>query len=349
MSGSQNLEFVEATASNSRSNPYPELRRIIKDQGLLNKQPGYYIFKIVTTLALLALSITLLVVWQNTWLLLANAALLAFVFSQLGFIGHDAGHGQIFRSNRRNDITGLIISLLLGMERSWWVNKHNRHHSNPNQTGLDPDIDIPILAFTRKEALRKRGLYRYIVKYQHYFFYLMLALSGGFGLRLAGVRYLLHNKVKYPLVEPLFMAGHFVVYLGLLFYLLDPWHVILFIAVHQLVFGFQMGSVFAPNHKGMPILDKGDQMDYLRQQVITARNIKPNPVIDLMYGGLNYQIEHHLFPDMPRNKLGEAQKIVKAFCLGHSIPYHETSVLQSQREILGCLQRASAPLRGGRR
>ena len=85
--------------------------------------------------------------------------------------------------------------------------------------------------------------------------------------------------------------------------------------VHQLLFGLHMGMVFAPNHKGMPILEKDNDLDYLTQQVLTARNIKPNPLVDFMYGGLNYQVEHHLFPNMSRNRLGEAQKIVRPFCL----------------------------------
>ena len=81
--------------------------------------------------------------------------------------------------------------------------------------------------------------------------------------------------------------------------------------------------------------------------MLTSRNVKSSPINDLLYGGVNYQIEHHLFPNLPRNKLREAQKIVKAFCNTHSIPYHETGVLQSQREILQYLHEVSAPLRGG--
>jgi fatty acid desaturase len=106
-----------------------------------------------------------------------------------------------------------------------------------------------------------------------------------------------------------------------------------------------MGSVFAPNHKGMPVLDENIQMGFLRQQVITSRDVSAHPVTDFIYGGLNYQIEHHLFPNMPRNNLKKAQPLVKEFCHARSIPYHETSVMQSHREILGYMHRMSAPLR----
>ena len=79
-----------------------------------------------------------------------------------------------------------------------------------------------------------------------------------------------------------------------------PVQALVFIAVHQGLLGLYLGSVFAPNHKGMPILSKDDDSDFLRRQVLTARNVRGGRLTDLLLGGLNYQIEHHLFPSMPR-------------------------------------------------
>ena len=110
------------------------------------------------------------------------------------------------------------------------------------------------------------------------------------------------------------MAGHIGVYTGLVFLSLPVWQGLLFIAVNQLLIGLYIGSTFAPNHKGMLMLDGKLQLDFLRRQVLTSRNVKSSPVNDFLYGGLNYQIEHHLFPSMPRNRLKEAQKIVRPFC-----------------------------------
>ncbi|MCH8191804.1 MAG: acyl-CoA desaturase [Chloroflexi bacterium] len=339
-------EVIQEGVKLSPAEEYAGLKRTIEQRGLLNKRPVYYTSTILLTLSLLALSIAFLVLIDNIWLQLANAAFLAFVFGQFAFIGHDGGHHQIFTSKRGNEIVGLVICFLLAFDRSWWVDKHNRHHSYPNDVALDPDSNIPVLAFTKDQARSKRGIYRFIVKYQAYFFLPMLALEG-FGLRLASVQYLLRTKVKFPVAEPLLIASHFVVYFALLFYLLDPWHALLFIFVHQALFGLYMGASFAPNHKGMPMLDNDTDMDFLRRQVITARNIKGHPFTDFWYGGLNYQIEHHLFPSMPRNAFKEAQKIIKPFCQTHHIPYHETGTLQAQREILRSLHQESAPLRDG--
>ena len=326
---------------------YAELRQLVRQRGLLDKQPAYYTYKLLSTIGLLALSLTILALVDTLWVQLINAVFLAFVFAQISFIGHDAGHRQIFHSARKNEITGLIICFVLAIERTWWLDKHNRHHNNPNHLALDPDADLPVMAFTKEQALKKKGVYRFIVKYQAFFFYPLLHLEG-LGLRLAGVLYVLTHKIKYPIAEPLLMMGHFAAYFGLLFFYLSAWHAVLFFIIHQAVFGLIVGSVFAPNHKGMLMVGENEELDFLQRQVLTSRNIKAHPLIDFWYGCLNYQIEHHLFPNMPRNKLREAQKVVKAFCKEHSIPYHETGIVQSQKEILQYLHQESAPLRGGK-
>jgi fatty acid desaturase len=95
----------------------------------------------------------------------------------------------------------------------------------------------------------------------------------------------------------------------------------------------------------MLLLDKSSKMDFLRRQVLTARNVTSHPFNDFWYGGLNYQIEHHLFPSMPRKNLKEAQKIIRVFCNERSISYYETSMAQSYKEILLFLHQIGAPLR----
>jgi fatty acid desaturase len=90
---------------------------------------------------------------------------------------------------------------------------------------------------------------------------------------------------------------------------------------------------------------QGEAMDYLRMQVLTARNVKAHPITDFWYGGLNYQIEHHLFPSLARNQLREAQGIIRQFCDELEISYHETSMFHSYVEILEYLHAVSAPLR----
>ena len=77
-----------------------------------------------------------------------------------------------------------------------------------------------------------------------------------------------------------------------------------------------MGCSFAPNHKGMPVLSAGHTLDFLRKQVLTSRNIRGGWFVDILLGGLNYQIEHHLFPSMPRPapaaRAGDRARVLRA-------------------------------------
>lgn len=329
----------------TQRNVYPELNALIQEQGLLAKQPLYYTYKVVTTSGLFVASITFLLVVDNFWLQLLNATFLAFVFGQIGYIGHDAGHKVIAKSNRINELLGLGSSFFINLSRSWWVTKHNQHHKTPNDLDLDPHTAIPLLVFSQEDSVKKKGFLRFLVGYQAFYFIPLLVLEG-FGIRLASIQFLLQRKdIRYPVIEPILMIIHFLVYFGLLFYALNPLQVIAFVVVHQGLFGLYYGTVFAPNHKGMLIPDKDQPLDFLRAQVLTTRNIKPNPFIDFWYGGLNYQIEHHLFTNMPRNQLGKARKIIQKFCAEHEISYQEDTTLGAWRDILRHLHEVSAPLR----
>jgi fatty acid desaturase len=340
MTGTQIAEVAEKGQGNAQTNIYPELRDIIKDHGLLDRQRAYYWFKMISTLLLFGIGITVLVLIDNTWILMANAAFFAFVFGQSGYVGHDAGHRAVFASKRGNEIVGLSVSSLLMMSKTWWVTVHNQHHTTPNDLELDPHTTLPPFAFSWKTALAKSRFMQVVVRYQAFYFVPILLLEG-LNIRIASVRFLLkQGNSRTVWTESILMGIHFFVYFGVLFYFLTPWQVLGFFLIHQGLFGLYYGMVFAPNHKGMLILDKDNRLDFLRTQVLTTRNVKPGFIADFMYGGLNYQIEHHLFPLMPRNNLGKARKIIKPFCAKYGVPYYETGTLRSYKEILGFLKEA---------
>ncbi len=343
---SQASPLVKGAAPRSRINQYAELKRLIKQNGLMDRQPAYYAGKISFTLGLLAVSLALLPILGDSWLQLLNAVYLAFVFVQISLVAHDCGHRQFsFRAPWKNECLTLVFgNLLLGVSRQWWIDKHNEHHGHPNQVDVDPDIDIPLLAFEEEQALDKRGIARFVVKYQAGLIF-PLSLLQALNMHRRSIQFLSEKKAKSTLTEALVIGAHFALYFGLLFSVLEPLQAVLFIAVHRGLYGVYMVAIFAPNHKAMPILERDSQLDFLHRQVLTSRNVIAHPITDFWYGGLNYQIEHHLFPRLPRNKLREAQPIVEDFCRVHSIAYHETSVLRSYREILQHLHEVGAPLR----
>ena len=324
---------------------FAELPRRINEQGLLDRQPGYYSMKIVSTAAMLAISIAVLLAVDNLWLQLANAAFLAFVFGQIGYLGHDAGHLAICQSAKGNRIIGYATSAFINVSSSWWITEHNQHHRTPNNLDEDPHTLIPILVFSEEQAEHLRGIIRKTAAYQAFYFIPFLVLES-LGMRWSSIKFLTsQRRTSSWLKEAVFMAIHSALYCSLLIYALGPWPALAFALVHQAAFGLYYGMVFAPNHKGMLLLEKDNELDFIRTQVLTTRNVKPNPVTDFLYGGLNYQIEHHLFTRMPRNQLGRARPIIRQFCQERGIPYYETSPLRSYREILSYLHEVSAVLR----
>jgi fatty acid desaturase len=329
---------------NPHANEYAELKWLLAQQGLFDKQPFYYTCKILQMLSCLGLALVILMTTHLLWLQLLNAMFLAFVFTQIAFIGHDAGHRQMFRSSRNSLAFGLLCTLLTAISYSWWVEKHSQHHRHPNHLEWDPDVRLRFLAFSEEQAGGVKGWRRSIVKHQAFLFIPMLLLQG-IAIRAHSLRFLLSGQARFTILESLLMVAHVFFYLGIVFSSLEMWKGMTFILVHQMLFGLYMGAVFAPNHKGMLVLKGTGTLDRLRQQVLTARNVRGHPLTDFWFGGLNYQIEHHLFPQMARNKLKEAQATVRAFCQARSISYHEASIVQAYRETLRYFHHVSAPLR----
>jgi fatty acid desaturase len=328
-----------------RWSEYTQLSRQIKQAGLLDRRHGYYTAKLILNLVLLAAGGAAFVALEDSWWQLLTAAYLAVVFTQLAFVGHDAGHRQIFRSRRANNLVGLVhANLLVGISFGWWVGKHDRHHSNPNHEELDPDIDIPALAFTAGQARDKRGLARVVARYQAFLFFPLLLLEAA-QLHVASAKAIVRDPGRATVVEALLLVLHFVAYVTALFLVLSPLQAAVFVLVQQGLFGLYLGCSFAPNHKGMPTLTEADELDFLRTQVLTSRNVRGSRLVDFLLGGLNYQIEHHLFPNMPRPNLRRAQPLVRAFCSQHDLPYTEATMFGSYAEALRHLHSVGAPLR----
>jgi fatty acid desaturase len=310
------------------------LSREIKRSGLLDRRPGYYLGKFAVMAAMCAVGFAAFALIGDSWWQLATAAYFAVVSTQLGFLGHDAGHRQIYRSGRANYVAGVVLANVgVGFSYGWWVDKHNRHHAHPNDEDKDPDVGAGAFVFSPAQARASGRVARFFYRFQAYGFFPLLLLEA-INLRVASVRYLIGDPSRPRLRELTLLALHATVYLGCLFWLLSPGKALLFIAVHQGLFGLYLGCSFAPNHKGMPQLGPADAADYLRRQVLTSRNVRGHWLTDFALGGLNYQIEHHLFPSMPRGNLRHAQSIVKDFCGANGVSYLETGLIASYTQAL---------------
>ncbi len=335
-----------------RGSEYAQLSRQVKLAGLLERRSRYYAWKIAATAAPLVAGWVIFVLVGDSWWVLAVAVLQAVIFTQVGFLGHDAGHRQIFGSRRANYVLGILLGNLgIGLSYGWWVDKHNRHHAHPNTEGADPDIVISTLAFTTSQARtvaqsRTSGrLRRLALRYQAYLFFPMLLLEA-ISLHVSSVRAVTSRASRHGPGETVLLAAHVIGYLAIVLLVLSPVKAVVFVVVQQGLFGVYLGSSFAPNHKGMAILPEGDQSDFLRRQVLTSRNVRGGWLTDYALGGLNYQIEHHLFPSMPRPNLRRSQALIAAYCRQREVPYCETSLIGSYAQALRYLNavgRAATP------
>jgi fatty acid desaturase len=330
-----------------RRSDYAELLGQVKQAGLLERRRWSYTWRITATATLLAAGWAAFVLVGDSWWQLAVAVFLAVMFTQAGFLGHDAGHRQISGSRRVSYILGILLGNLgIGLSYGWWVGKHSRHHAHPNTEDADPDISMRVLAFTPRQVRASRGLYRQLFRYQACLFFPLL-LGEAFSVHVASIRALARRDARGRPAEAVLLAIHLLGYLTAVALVLPPVKAVAFIGVQQGLFGLYLGASFAPNHKGMPILDAADRTDYLRRQVVTSRNIRGGWLTDLALGGLNYQIEHHLFPSMPRSNLRRSQVLVRQFCRQRGLAYCETSLIGSYAQALRYLAAVGRPLRSG--
>jgi fatty acid desaturase len=318
---------------------YANLVAQMTDLGLMRRRYGWYIGRGILLLALFAAAFVAMFTLGAGPIQLVVAAVFGVLFTQAAFFGHDAAHRQVFVSGKRNEALARILSnVVVGLSYGWWMNKHGKHHANPNKVGKDGDLDPGAIVFVAEDAQVRTGLAAWLTARQHWFFFPILTLAG-LDLHVRAVQAVAGKEpVKHRKLEATLLAVRLIGFPVVVFLALGPWWGLAFLAVQIAVFGVTMGGSFAPNHKGMPIVPPTLSIDFLRRQTLMSRNITGGPVMDVAMGGLNYQIEHHLFPTMPSVHLPQAQPIVKAYCEANGVAYTEATLVGSYRIVLQYLK-----------
>lgn len=316
---------------------YTEVLRRVREAGLLEKDPAFYIKRLIAISAI-SVGLWVAVIWvagnASAWLAVPLLALLGVMSAQYGFIAHEAAHRQVFHNNHANDWVGRILAnLFAGLSYGFWMRKHNRHHAKPNQIGQDPDIAIRVLSFTTESLEAKRGPEKILSKNQGWLFPILLFFTG-FDLLLDSILAVTRKGARYRAFEFTLMLIRQVAPFVILWVLFGVWAALGLWLVQMLAFGFFMGGAFAPNHKGMPLVAKDAKIDFFERQVLTSRNIKSTWLTDNLMGGLNFQVEHHLFPSMARPHLKAAGKIAREYCQEIGVPFTETGLFASYGVII---------------
>ncbi|KAI9139370.1 delta-6 fatty acid desaturase [Paraphysoderma sedebokerense] len=332
-----------------------KLKEKFADMGLYESNKLYYAMLILINVSLVSLSLALLFLFPNNVpVVLVSASIMGLFWQQCGWLSHDFLHHQVFRNRFYNDCVGYVAGgLAQGFSVSWWKDKHNTHHAQPNVHQEDPDIDtMPLLAWS-EHALElfsdfsNETLARFFVNHQAILYFPILAIARvSWAIQSALFVTPYWQKLGKPpisMLEQLSVAMHWVWYIGVLTYALSPVMVLVYFATSQMVCGLLLASVFSLNHNGMPIIghDEATEMDFYSKQIITGRDVFPSIFVDWFMGGLNFQIEHHLFPNMPRHSLRTIKPIIQDLCEKHNIPHHNTSFWDGTVEVLSRLEEVS--------
>lgn len=358
---------------------YRDLRSKLIMMGMFKSNGWFYVYKCVSNMLLWATAVAMVYFSDSVAVHMTSAVLLGLFFQQCGWLAHDFLHHQVFRQRKYGDLGGIYWgNLMQGFSVQWWKNKHNGHHAVPNlhnSTALsqdgDPDIDtMPLLAWSLKQAQSYRELredgkdsasVKFLIRYQAYLYFPILLLARlswlnesfktAFGLGAASENAALELKAKglqYPILEKVGIILHyawmFLVSSG--FGRFPVWYAASYFLTATASCGFLLAIVFGLGHNGMATYDADARPDFWKLQVTTTRNITgghgfPQAFVDWFCGGLQYQVDHHLFPSLPRHNLAKTHALVRSFCKEWNVQYHEADLVDGTMEVLNHLNKVS--------
>lgn len=336
-----------------------KMRNEVRSLRLFDSSKLYYAFKILSNVAICATSASLALAGPTSSIVVFIAGILMALFwQQCGWLAHDFLHHQVFKYRPVNNVFGVLVgNIFQGFSVSWWKDKHNHHHAVPNVTdapsGGDPDIaTMPILFWSEKliEQEKLEDLPRWMLRNQAILYWPVLCVARTSWL-LQSILYQLQPRNPNVTSTPLYIAElaglavHHGLYAALVVKigLSSIWSAVLFHLVCQATGGLFLGLVFTVGHNAMDVLTEEEmrKLDFVRLQVRTTRNVNPHWFTDWFCGGLNYQVEHHIFPSIPRHHLPAVAKMFRQFCYEHSIPYTSETLIAGNKSVCAILKSIS--------
>jgi fatty acid desaturase len=322
-----------------------ELKAIVKKLELMKE--NRLVFWISFAITVVPLPFIYVGAWRyaNDWRnVLIFSTFLVFVSAWLGTLGHDVAHVQVYRTRKtfRTALRIFLGNICLGFDNEWWDDKHNRHHQYTHINGKDPDVILPLAMSAEQARERELTSESFLVKHAKLTFPPLLPLQAFFA-RISSVKFL--RKDDAPLSEKAVRWVGIGIYAALYAALLakiaantDVLHAAVFFAVHQAGHGIYNSLMFATNHKRWQAVDRDSELTWVGRNVYFSHNIASGTGIKevfytWMQGGLNYQIEHHLFQTMPRCNLRKLRPHVIEQAAKYNFPYSESGIFPSWREV----------------
>ncbi len=304
---------------------FDELKEQVRSAGLLNRVP------VRGTIEMVAVIVSLGVVFftMELWNPLLLGLFMTLIFTRAVFISHDILHLQYFKEKKLSFRLSYIYSaLILSNSSSWWDHKHNvNHHTWCNVVEKDEDILALDGAFTPNN----RGDSPFIKRYKYLLFWGSLLFM-----------YPAFIAQSYSFVLKRKLYGEFALMLlywpliwGTIFYILPFSSAITVFLTLNVVLSIWLSFGFITNHLGCEVFDleEGKELSWMEMQMRGSRSLSGGLFVHWFYGGLNTQIEHHLFPKAPRFNLLKVQELTRLFAKKHNIKYLETTPVEAYIQI----------------
>lgn len=322
-----------------------EIKKSAVAAGLMRPTPVRYLLLVAAASALFASAYIGLYFAEG---LGRVAAILAAAYGvvQFAFIGHDAGHYEASRRPYLNDWLGQIgMTIISGLSFSYWRKQHNLHHKFSQDETQDPDMQSDAVALYAGALGSRRGIGKWTVRWQAPLLFGMYALHI-FQLRYDGWAHVWRNKES-SATDAVLLALHFVLWLAVPAYFLGPAVACTNYVIVSMLCGLIYGPVFVTNHVGADSFSPDDGVSYWRRQILGSRNVTCWPLFDFHFAGLNFQIEHHLFPGMSRYHYRKLSPIVRQVCEREGLTYRQESFPRAIWSVLAHLHNLSAAYKAG--
>jgi fatty acid desaturase len=307
-----------------------ELRTELRSRGLFEPRAMSTSIKLLSMLATFA-ALTAAVILLPTWCAFFLVPLAAVPAVTAAMIGHEAAHGSFSRSKTVNELMlHLMFPLFSGLGALHWKNKHNRlHHAAPNVVDKDQDLQLWPMAMSSTEYQRSSRFRRWIQRDLQGYLFWPLTPFLSFTMRAASLRHLVTHARTRGIDRPWVadascLLAHYTLWLVVPALWLGALPVALFYVGLWLTGGVLLALIFAPAHMGLPIVTKvANKAAPWRHQLETTRNLVLPRWLSWFFVGLDFQVEHHLFPRMPHQHLAPASSIVRRWCARVGAPYQE--------------------------
>jgi len=341
------------------------LHEKLRKEGIFKADYWFYFQRATIISSLFITCLYLLLTTSSMLPCIISAACLGLFWQQLAFVGHDLGHHVVTHDMNLDDKIAVFTgNILQGISLEWWKHSHNTHHTLTNSVTHDPDIQhLPFMAVSKEFFKSLFSLYHHrtlkfdsfaktFVSIQHWMFYPIMSLAR-FNLY---AQSFIHNIVgpgsKFPSrqkVELISLAIFWTWFSGLLM-LTESWsQLLVFLLMSHATAGIVHVQICISHfsmktYEGVP--QRAYNTDgYIKSQLMTTADVDCYPILDFFHGGLQFQIEHHVFPHATRSKLRYVQSELQKLCKKHNLPFYNKTFYEANYDVVQQLYETSKELK----